>query len=89
MRPTHKWLADIIERAPIYVVDLAEARRTGNTAAIAYAEAVRRWQDEASLAVAEAALIRSSGSGSRKPDDHARAALSASVVNMKRTGLFG
>lgn len=53
MRPTHKWLADIIERAPIYVVDVAEAQRTGNVAAIAYAEAVRRWQEEAALAVAQ------------------------------------
>lgn len=82
MRPTHKWLADIIERAPIYVVDLEEARRTGNTAAIAYAKAVRRWQDEAALAIAESVQVRSSGSGSKKLDAFARTANAAALMRL-------
>lgn len=82
MRPTHKWLADLIGRVPVLAIDVAEAKRTGNVAAIAYAEAICRWQEEAALAVAEAAQVRASGSGSRKPDAFARTANAAALMRL-------
>lgn len=87
MKTTTDWLSDLIRRVPVRAVDIAAARRAGDTAAIAYAEAVREWQDEAAVAIAEAEQHSGPSASRQQPADaYARAAAASALLRLDAAG---
>ena len=83
MRTGTEWLADLIRRVPVHVVDVAAAQRAGDTAALAYARTFQEWRDEAALAIAEIEQHSlHAGSRHQRPDAYARAAAASALLQL-------
>lgn len=83
MKSGTEWLADLIRRAPVHVVDIAAAQRAGDAAALAYARAIKEWQDEAAVAIAEAEQHSGlSPLRQQPPDAYARAAAASALLRL-------
>ena len=73
-------LAAMIWRVPVHVIDIDAARRAGDDAAVAYANAIEAWRREAAQAIAQA-MATSPGHGRHvTPDAYARTATVSALM---------
>lgn len=73
-------LISIIKRVPVLAMDIEAARRTGDHAAIAYAQAIAEWRAEAAEAITQARESSPSLDRYVMPDAFKRIAAASSLM---------